>query len=379
MKILFVTPSYKPAYIYGGTIVVIAQLAEALVKMGHCVAVYTTTANGTEELPLSQGTPTLLDGVEVYYFKRITKDHTHVSPALWKYMNKTVKEFDVVHIHSWWNFLVMGAVFVCIKNGIKPILSPHGMLSTYILQKNNSLKKRLLHLFCGKRLLGNTYLHVSTEMELKESRAIIPGWEGRVIVNPVTLSVNRYIRPINEVFTIGFLSRVDPKKGLEILVKALSKVAFTFELKIAGSGDDSYIASLKALIQSLGIRQRVEWVGWKNGEDKFEYLSSLDLFALTSHSENFAIVVIESLSVGTPVLISDQVGLHTYVSQQDLGWVTSLEVDNVIASLNRCVEEKGKSIRIEAQAPIQIHKEYNDEALTDQYVDFYKCVLRENK
>ena len=379
MKILFVAPSYKPAYIYGGTIVVIAQLAEALVKMGHEVVVYTTTANGAEELPLTQDIPAIVNGVQVFYFKRITKDHTHVSPALWGYMNKTVKQFDVVHIHSWWNFLVMGAVWVCKKNGIKPVLSPHGMLSTYILEKNNSIKKRVLHALCGKRLLEHTYLHVSTEMELKESRAIIPNWEGRVIVNPVTLSANTYTRKVNDVFTIGFLSRVDPKKGLEILLKALSKVTFPFRFKIAGSGEESYVASLKALAMSYGINQYIEWVGWKSGEEKFEYLSGLDLFALTSHSENFAIVVIESLSVGTPVLISDQVGLHKYVSTENLGWVTTLDVNKVSDALHTCIAEKEKMERIQTQAPAQIHKAFSDDILAKQYIDFYTYIVSQKK
>ncbi len=46
MKILFVIPTYKPAYIYGGPIVVVSLLAESLVKYGHEVTVYTTTGNG---------------------------------------------------------------------------------------------------------------------------------------------------------------------------------------------------------------------------------------------------------------------------------------------------------------------------------------------
>jgi glycosyltransferase involved in cell wall biosynthesis len=379
MKILFVTPSYKPAYIYGGTIVVIAQLAETLVKMGHEVTVYTTTANGAEELPVTKNIATFVNGVEVFYFKRITKDHTHASPALWGYMNKTVKQFDIVHIHSWWNFLVLGAVWVCKRNGVKPIVSPHGMLSTYIFEKNNSLKKRFIHFICGKKLLASTFLHVSTEMELKESQAIIPGWEGAVITNLVTLSSNRYTRPVNEIFTIGFLSRIDHKKGLEILLTALSKVAFSFKLKIAGSGEESYVASLKALSISLRISQHLEWVGWKNGNEKFDYLSGLDLFALTSHSENFAIVVIESLSVGTPVLISDQVGLCAYVVKEDLGWVTSLEIDQVVATLEKCISEKAKSANIQASAAAQIHNEYSDEVLTDKYVDFYKHIIQLRK
>src|SRR3954454_18707741 len=84
MGILFITPSYKPAYCYGGPTISVSELAEALVAIGHNITVYTTTANGETELEVATEYATDVNGVEVYYFKRITGDHTHVSPALWR-------------------------------------------------------------------------------------------------------------------------------------------------------------------------------------------------------------------------------------------------------------------------------------------------------
>ncbi len=107
MRILHVTPSYKPAYIYGGTIESVACLCEAFVAMGHDLHVFTTAANGTEELDVPLGKDVIVDGVPVTYFKRITKDHTHVSFDLWKHLYKDCKKYEVVHIHSWWNVLVI--------------------------------------------------------------------------------------------------------------------------------------------------------------------------------------------------------------------------------------------------------------------------------
>ena len=371
MNILFIVPSYKPAYIYGGPIVVIARLAEQLVKMGHTLTVYTTAANGKTELDVSLNIDTIVDGVHVHYFKRITKDHTHVSPALWKALNRNVKTFDVVHIHSWCNFLTIGATLICKINGIKPVLSPHGMLSTYILKTNNSLPKKILHAVIGKYLLKQTWLHVSTGMEWDESVLINSNWKGEVIPNLVELPQARYDRKKNDVFTIGFLSRVDPKKGLDILIQALSKVSMPYKLLIAGDGDDEYISALKQLIQTHGMNGNVQWVGWKKGEEKFDFFSTLDLYALTSHSENFAIVVIESLSVGTPVLISNQVGLYKYVLKNDMGWVVDLDAIQIAEKIEALVHEKNKIHRINEAIPEIIKEEYNDFSLANEYVKFY--------
>lgn len=376
MKILFIVPSYKPAYVYGGPIVVVALLAEQLVKMGHAVSVYTTTANGKTELDVQPGSDVLVDGVKVTYFKRVTGDHTHASPDLWKHLGKTVKQFDAVHIHSWWNLLVIGAAWVCRRNGIKPILSPHGMLSNYILETNNSAKKRWIHKLAGKKLLENSWLHVSTQLEWEESLAVIPSWQGRIISNLVKLSDKQHQRQGNEVFTVGFLSRVDPKKGLDVLIKALSKVDFDYKLKIVGSGEEEYINSLNNLAKTCGNQDKLDWLGWKNGDEKFDYLAGIDLFALTSHSENFAIVVIEALSVGTPVLISKNVGLYQYIEKNDFGWTTGMELEDITLKLNQIVKDEQKLRRINAELPSIISNEYNAERLAGEYVDLYNFVKK---
>ena len=371
MKILFIVPSYKPAYIYGGTIVVVTRLAEQLVLEGHEVTVYTTTANGNTELDVPPGKQINVDGVKVTYFKRITGDHTHLSPTLWKQLYATVKQFDVVHIHSWWNPLVIGAAYICKLRGVKPVFSPHGMLSTYIMETNNAGKKKMLHNLVGKGLLEHTMLHVTADTEWEESTKINPNWRGHVIPNLVVLSEKTFPRPNNDVFTIGFLSRIDPKKGLDLLIKALSKVDFKYKLQIAGDGNETYVASLKQIALESGNDQNLEWVGWKNGDDKFDFLSHLDLFALTSYNENFAVVVVEALSVGTPVLLSDKVGLYKYVMDRDMGWITDVNVVNITQQLNKLYAERDKLQKINLEAPAKIKDEYNDSALAKEYIKLY--------
>lgn len=373
MKILFIVPSYKPAYIYGGPIVVIARLAERLVSLGHEVTVYSTTANGQQELDVPVKTPVQVDGVTVYYFPRITGDHTHVSPSLWKHTWKTARSFDVVHIHSWWSFLVLGASLMCRLRGIKPVLSPHGMFCDYVLTAKNQAKKKVLHNVIGKSLLKHTYLHTSSPMEWNECLRINNGWQGAKIFNLVDLPVVECPRRENEVFTISFLSRVDPKKGLDILLLALSKVTFRYKLQIAGSGEEAYVATLKSMVTTLNMEDHVEWVGWKNSETKFPFLANTDLFALTSHNENFAIVVIESLYVGTPVLISNNVGLAGYVEQNRLGWITGIEdIEEVRAKLTMAYNDKLERNRITATAKDIINRDFNENKLAGDYVTLYQ-------
>jgi hypothetical protein len=104
----------------------VSQLSEQLIKAGQLITVFTTTANGPTELDVPLGQQVMIDGVPVFYFKRITKDHSHLSPSLLKAVWKQVKNFDVVHVHAWWNLVSVLSCFVAIIRGVPVIVSPKG-------------------------------------------------------------------------------------------------------------------------------------------------------------------------------------------------------------------------------------------------------------
>ena len=114
ITILQITPAYKPAYFYGGPTLSVSKLCEELHKTELQVKVLTTTANGTTELPVSTSVPNKVAQVDVYYYKRLTKDHTHFSPSLIFNLIKMIRENKkdnpgqlVIHIHSWWNTIAI--------------------------------------------------------------------------------------------------------------------------------------------------------------------------------------------------------------------------------------------------------------------------------
>jgi glycosyltransferase involved in cell wall biosynthesis len=376
MKILHITPSYKPAYIYGGPIESVGKLCEGLADAGHNVDVYTTTANGKTELDVNPGNVYDISGVQVIYFKRITKDHTHISTALWRHLFKNVNKYDIVHIHSWWNILVIVAAIICVAKGKKTIIAPRGMLSNYIFTTGSSKSKKLIDRFGGRYTLSKSYFHATSQSEYEECKKLIKGWQGFVLPNILTLPEIPIAKKENEVFTIIFLSRIHPKKGLEILLTALSKVNFKCILKIAGSGEDAYIKELKDLISELNINNNVEWIGWKDRDTKFVELMTSDLFALVSHNENFANVVIESLYVGTPVLISNKVGLFDFIKEQDLGWVCDISVESTVISLNEAYRNATKRKHINTKGRDTINEFFSKEILINKYTDAYIDIIK---
>jgi len=143
----------------------VSMLSEQLVAAGCKVAVFTTTANGPDELVVTKGEPQVVDGVPVTYYRRITKDHSHFSPSLLKAARKHAKEYNVMHVHAWWNTVSMLSCFIAIMRNVPVLLSPRGTLSTYSFQTKNVGFKWILHHLLGKYLLNRCHVHVTSARE----------------------------------------------------------------------------------------------------------------------------------------------------------------------------------------------------------------------
>ncbi|HEY4196028.1 MAG TPA: glycosyltransferase, partial [Mucilaginibacter sp.] len=352
MKILQINASYKPAYIYGGPTMSVSRLCEEMVKGGHTVEVFTTTANGADELPVAPDQKMIVDGVSVTYFKRLTKDHSHYSPALLRRLRKEVENFDVVHIHAWWNLVSVLSCRVALMSGVPVVVSPRGTLSAYSFTNKNNLPKKIIHHFLGNGLLKRSNLHVTSEREEQGIEALIQPKTITNIPNFIALPDHVSLVPEKQEgpLKLIFFSRIEQKKGLDILLNALTLVTVPYHLTIAGDGDAAYVDRLKAIASANGIADHISWMGFQ-GANKFELLQQHDLMILPSHDENFGNVVIESLSAGTAVLISKYVGLAGYVAKNNLGWVCGLEEREISGYIDRLQNESVRLSAIREQAP----------------------------
>jgi glycosyltransferase involved in cell wall biosynthesis len=218
---------------------------------------------------------------------------------------------------------------------------PLGQLCTWSLQQSKLRKQIYLKLIERSNLLHSQALHFTAQQELEEFNLLklnIPSFilpHGVQIPFPIPNAQERVrkLLQIPDRFPILlFMSRIHPKKGLEYLIAALSKLKeYKFTFVIAGSGEPDYVNQIQDLLVTHGISDRTHLVGFVEGETKNLYLQGADLFALTSHSENFGIAAIESFASGTPVLITDGVAIAPMVQEQAIGYVTKLEI-NAIAS-----------------------------------------------
>ena len=123
--------------------------------------------------------------------------------------------------------------------------------------------------------------------------------------------------------TVLFLSRIHPKKGIDLLLQAwlgLQDQHPGWRLVIAGKGEPEHVAEVQALARTLGVA-RVEFPGPLYGDSKTRAYGEADVFVLPTHSENFGMVVAEALSHACPAIVSQGAPWPGLVTQQCGWWV----------------------------------------------------------
>jgi glycosyltransferase involved in cell wall biosynthesis len=133
-----------------------------------------------------------------------------------------------------------------------------------------------------------------------------------------------------------FLGRIHPKKGCDLAIDALPRRASgeAVLLVIAGPDQVGWTHQLRERVARMDVSPRVTFAGMLEGPLKRGALENADAFILPSHQENFGMSVIEALSFGVPVLISDRVNIWREIAADHAGFV---EPDD-LAGTTRLIE-----------------------------------------
>ena len=214
-------------------------------------------------------------------------------------------ETQLVHFHGLWQANHLRAYRRCRRHGIPYIVSPHGMLEPWAYRHRRWKKWPWLKLFGQAQLDHSACVLATSQLESGNLRPFTDGIEvaplGLSETPPMTRQAAREalgLTPSDKV--VLYLSRVDRKKGLDMLIPAMSAHA-DWELWITGDGDPDFTAELKRL-----SNQRVRWFPPAWGGERWKYLLAADLFCLPTHSENFGFAILEAMWAGTPTLTTNK-------------------------------------------------------------------------
>ncbi len=266
-------------------------------------AMFTTLPGGLEQAFLDYTDALTLQGHQV-----TSLIHTHCAIT-----HKIKGEFQKIHSFSKHDPFAAYKMKRIIKKNPPDAIITHGNRAHYLMQKAAGTIPVIgvVHTpSFGPIMNGHSIICVSNELKegcctkrIKQNQRIFH------IPNMINLpETTTYKAPhFSNTVVIGMAARLFSFKGMDTFVRAMEILKtknISFKAKIAGDGPE--YNTIKSLIETLDLEDRIEMLGWVD-ESKTFY-DTLDILCIPSLSEPFGLVVLEGFSASLPLVVSDASG-----------------------------------------------------------------------
>lgn len=375
MRVLFLTPAYAPAYRLGGPIRSLEQLAAGLVACGVSVEVLTTDSHGEERLDVPRFA--VADGVTVQYLRRwLAPD---VTPSFLPAAVRRLASADVAHVTGIFSPVTLQALAAADLVGCPTLLSARGALQSSALKHRSERKKRIFLRAAGPLLRRVACWHATSAEESDRIRELFPTARVAIVPNGTPLPASCHRVP-HEGMVVGAMGRIHPIKAFERLLEAIAGLnAHPVRLRIAGPiADPPYAAWLRRRAVELGVDGRVSWEGELQGVAKARFFEELDVFAISSLSENFGNVVAEAMSYELPVIASRGTPWTVLETAGAGHWVPGEPADFARAIIGYLQDEAARA-SAGRRARRLVAERFSIEATTAQMLDAYRSLQKDRQ
>ena len=344
-----------PCLLTGGTEIQTLNLVHALISGGHQVTTvcYFEHTDRMIQNYRQAGSDVILlskEGTRVLGWK--------VIPFLWKGLRNAVKKIqpDVVHVQ----YMAPGAIPIVLLKmmGVKTILATaHTAADIYpSLKLVHFIQRHCVKAFtciterAEQSFFGSSKLY-SDEYILQEHNHF-------TIYNalPSYIQIRKDQKSFNqERMTIGVVSRLEPIKGMDLIIPAFAKVKENFpDARLLIVGDGSLKELMHKQAEDLQLMESIEWAG-RQGQDTIQsYYDKIDILCMPSRSEGFGLTAIEGMARGCVVVASDVGGLPEVVLNGKVGLLHKSENIGVLADKIELLLEK-KSLMEEMSRRAIVH------------------------
>jgi glycosyltransferase involved in cell wall biosynthesis len=377
LHVLHVSPSFYPATYWGGPMYSVHGLCNHLAHFdGVVLRVATTDSAGSrasDRVAASAIPMRYPDGYDVYFFRR--QAGASVSGGLLKNLPGMIRWADVVHLTGVFSFPTIPTFVACRLFGKPLVWSPRGAFYRRGEARRRTLKKQWLRV-CRLLVPGRAVIHCSSQKEREEAASSMPGVDTAVIPNGV--DVPREVKPARssgkEGLSLLFLGLISPVKALDALIRAVALLDNGVRLDVCGhapAGYERYGRFVESLVAQLGLKKRVVFHGFVQGQQKTEAWMRADVCVVPSHSENFSNVVTEALAFGVPVIVSKGA---PWAEVESVG--CGLWVENTPESLANAIDRIRQSdlARMGANGRLWVSQAFTWDAVARTMLDTYRRV-----
>jgi glycosyltransferase involved in cell wall biosynthesis len=307
------------------------------------------------------------------------------SPGLWRGLAEAVPQSDVVTIHSTNLFPQYAAYRLAHKHGVPYVVTPHGSLDPWLARNSPTVKAATDFLWQSHMFANAAAIHFTTEEEAELAQRLVGTAPKFIIPNGLELarfSASRSGATFRAKHLGGhrgsvvlFLGRIAKKKGIDLLIRGFARAAKDRQalLAIAGPDDEALTERLTAVALAESIADRVRFIGPVYGEAQLDALAAADIWALTSHTENFGNAVVEAMAAGCAVLVSTHVNLARQIASAEAGLVTDLSIAAIGSALSELIDDSGRRKALGSRAQ-EFAARFDWSRVAPQLVEMYETV-----
>ena len=385
MKILMTIPYL--ASVYGGPSKVVKDLANNLGNRGIEVDLITTNAGGHTKLDVPINCWIERDGYSVQFFNCFHQYDFVLSASLGRWMAKNVANYDVVHTHNMFAPAMAIACWICRKQNIPYVTTPHGMLEPWALSYKAS-KKSLYYKHVEIPLLKSaSAIHVLNDLE--ESNVNTLGFPQTTIIHNGIhrKTFEAHAKPdllyqkfpdIQNKKIILFLGRIDPKKGLDLLAPAFATAKARFpniHLIVAGPDSTNFLPTAQSYFAQENCLEAVTFTGMLMGELKRAVLAAADIYIAPSYSEGFSMSVLEGMATGLPCIITTGCNFPEAAIAK-AAHVVETNSQAIASALVQCLQDETGAKALGRRAKGFVLKNYTWEQSAEKLSQVYSSIVK---
>ena len=321
----------------GGMNVYVLQLAREYARRGNRVDVFTRYHDPADPkiVEIEEGARVIhleagpLDASKNDLFSYIPS----FLDELYRFRREEETSYDLIHSHYWLSGMV-GAT-LSREWGAPHIATFHTLAKTKMRARPGEREPQLRQDIEGHVMSVADGLVVSTDEERQDiirhyeapprNIHVIPAGVNLDMFQPVDQTDARAELGIREERVILYVGRIEPLKGIDILLRAVPMLEYGEDLRVlvvgGNPGNDAELDRLNSLTAELGIVDSVTFTGSVPQSALPTYYSAADVFVLPSHSESFGLAPLEAMACGTPVVVSRVGGMKTFVNSGENGYL----------------------------------------------------------
>lgn len=169
----------------------------------------------------------------------------------------------------------------------------------------------------------------------------------------------------------GTIGRIDPVKGLDVLIQALPKIDEGM-LVLVGKGPDR--SRLEALSKKLNLADKIHWAGYQS--DVFEVLPAFDIFIQSSFREGLPSAILEAMSAGLPIIATTVGGTPEIVKEMETGLLVPPNDSGALATaINHLAKQPQLQQQMGQKGMKRIEKNFTLPRMISQYEQLYDQLL----